>query len=280
MKYILLLVSLFAAMLPFSDSFSYDFSVDGVYYGIPEGKTDTVFVTFKDSEYASYTGTVSVPASVEHDGKVYKVAGVGDNAFRGCTALTAVNLPDAVSYIGDDAFRGCTALRSMDFPEGLETIGYNAFGGAGLDSISLPDKVKILEPMAFMGNRNLTTAVLPDSLKFIGDYAFMDCRVLRTLNIPKNIEIIGRSAFFNCYSWGDEIYIGANIKRIGIYAFGNCFGIKRVFCAGEMYLPYCEERAFGDVVPVDKTLIVFPGKKRAYMRMPVWQDFKEIIEEE
>lgn len=279
MKHILFCLSLCAALLP-CRAFSYDFSSDGVYYGIANAESDTVFVTFKDSSYVSYAGAVTVPDSVMFDGKVYRVAGVGDNAFRGCAALTSVHLPDGIAYIGDDAFRGCSALRKMVFPKNLETVGYNAFGGAGLDSLFLPSKVRILEPMAFMGNKNLKYAELPDSLKFIGDYAFMDCRSLKTLNIPEYIEIIGRSAFFNCYSWGEEAHIGIEIKRIGIYAFGNCFGIKRVYCAGEMYLPYCEERAFGDIVPVDKTLIVFPGMKKAYSRVPVWKDFKEIIEQE
>lgn len=279
MKRVLFLLSLFAAMLSFTKGYSYDFSSDGVYYGIEEAKADTVFVTFRDSQYASYTGKVVVPDSVVFDGTVYVVGGVGDNAFRGCTELVSVDLPDAVSYIGDDAFRGCSALRRLEFPKGLEKIGYNAFGGAGLDSVHLPSKTQILEPMAFMGNKNLKTAVLPDSLKFIGDYAFMDCHALHTMNIPEHVEIIGRSAFFNCYSWGEDVYIGLNIKRISLYAFGNCYNIKRVHCKGYVYMPYCEERAFGDVTPVDKILYVPEGMKMAYSRLPVWKDFKTIEEE-
>lgn len=279
MKRILFFLSLFASLFSLP-GYCYDFSADGVFYGIDKSRKDTVFVTFSDSAYVSYSGSVSVPDSVVYNGSVYRVAGVGDNAFRGCAALTSVDLPDGVVYIGDDAFRGCTALRGIEFPASLESVGYNAFGGAGLDSVVLPSKVRTLEPMAFMGNRNLKYVSLPDSLTFIGDYAFMECRALKTLNIPKYIEIIGRSAFFNCYSWGEEAVIGTSIKRIGIYAFGNCFGIRRVRCEGEMYLPYCEERAFGDVVPVDKTLVVFPGMKKAYSRIPVWKDFKEIVEME
>lgn len=273
-------MSLLAALLPFSAGYCFDFSAGGVYYGIEKSKKDTVFVTFKDASYASYSGKVSVPDSVCHDGKVYKVGGVGDNAFRGCVALTSVDLPDGMVFIGDDAFRGCTALHKVVFPDSLESVGYNAFGGAGLDSLVLPPAVRMVEPMAFMGNKNLKYVSLPDSLKFIGDYAFMDCHALKTLNIPEYIEIIGRSAFFNCYSWGEETTIGTTIKRIGLYAFGNCYSLKKVRCKSQVYLPYCEERAFGDVVPIEKTLVVYPGMKKAYMRIPVWQDFREIVEME
>lgn len=272
-------MSLCAALFPFAKGYSYDFSSDGVYYGIEGAGIDTVFVTFKDSSYASYAGKVVVPDSVVFDGKVYVVGGVGDNAFRGCEALTSVDLPDAVSYIGDDAFRGCTALRGMVFPDSLKVVGCNAFGGAGLDSVRLPSGTELLEPMAFMGNKNLKTVVLPDSLKVIGDYAFMDCRALKTMNLPECIEIIGRSAFFNCYSWGEDVYIGPYIKRVSLYAFGNCYNIKRVHCKGYLYIPYCEERAFGDVTPVDKVLYVPTGMKKAYSRVPVWEDFKTIEEE-
>ena len=45
---------------------------------------------------------------------------IGDSAFVGCFALSAVALPEGLTSIGDDAFVGCASLTS---------IGEGAFDG-------------------------------------------------------------------------------------------------------------------------------------------------------
>lgn len=264
-------------------SFAYDFSADNdgthIYYKVKEA-TDTVYVTSKDAGFNSYLGDVNIPDSIVYEGKRYIVGGIGDSAFRNCDALSSVGIPDGVTYIGDDSFRGCSRLAQVKLPAELKKIGYYAFGMTDLDSISVPSKTEEIGGMAFADCANLKSVKLPDELKVIDNYAFMNCRNLLTVNIPEKIEIIGRSAFFNCEKLGDEIHIGRYIKRIGLYAFGNCYNLKRVYCYGEMYIPYCEAGAFGDVKPIKMTLIVPPGYSDAYTRLQVWKDFETVKEEE
>ncbi len=66
---------------------------------------------------------LDIPAEI--DGK--KVAEIGESAFRGCTSLTSVTIPEGLSVIGGYAFKNCTSLTSVTIPKSVH-IGRGAFG--------------------------------------------------------------------------------------------------------------------------------------------------------
>lgn len=282
MKYILKIafIALFSFVCILSSS-AYDFKVvsgtDTIYYNKTQNP-NIVCVTYKEANKDSYVGEIVIPQEIMVDGKKYIVGGIGDAAFKNCYALTNVTLPISIEYIGNDAFRNCTTLTHISLPKYITKIGYFAFGNTGLKKVNIP-AVKEVEGMAFKGCKDLKSVVMHDSIKVIGDYAFMDCVKLEKVNLPLNMERLGRSAFFNCVNMGDEVTISHKTKLIGLYAFGNCHSLKTVRCDGTAYIPYCEKFVFGDVRPINKTLIVPPNTKSAYKRIQEWQDFVNIIEE-
>jgi hypothetical protein len=44
---------------------------------------------------------------------------IANNAFRGCTGLTTIEIPDSVTSIGYSAFDGCTGLTSIEIPDSV-----------------------------------------------------------------------------------------------------------------------------------------------------------------
>ena len=72
-------------------------------------------------------GELVVPPTITVDGTVYPVTEVSSLAFRFCTKLTRVTLPEGLTRIGDFAFFGCQGLLEVELPSTLTTVGAGAF---------------------------------------------------------------------------------------------------------------------------------------------------------
>ena len=80
----------------------------GLTYTVNEdGKTCSV------SGLGSCTDTDIVIPKKNPDG--YRVTAIWDAAFRGCSSLTSITIPDSVKSIGKYAFSGCSSLTSIVF---------------------------------------------------------------------------------------------------------------------------------------------------------------------
>ena len=75
---------------------------------------------------------------------------IGNNAFRDCSGLTSVVIPDSVISIGDEAFYNCNKLTGLTFGSGVTSIGSYAFIYCdGLTSLTLGSGVTSIGTGAF-----------------------------------------------------------------------------------------------------------------------------------
>ncbi len=96
-------------------AFAHDFEVDGIYYN-KNSDGISVSVTYCGIDIYShdeYSGTVVIPESVTYDGQTYSLTSIGNTAFRGCSGLTSVEIPNSVTSIGYETFSGCASLSSI-----------------------------------------------------------------------------------------------------------------------------------------------------------------------
>ena len=112
-----------------STIYASDTEVDGIWYNF-NSSTKTASVTHRGSDYASYdgeySGSVNIPETVTYQGTTYSVTGIGDAAFRFCSGLTSITIPNSVKVIGYRAFYGCS-LTSITIPNSVTSIGEMRF---------------------------------------------------------------------------------------------------------------------------------------------------------
>jgi uncharacterized repeat protein (TIGR02543 family) len=160
----------------------------------------------------------------------FPVTAIGDDAFRGCSALKKVTIPQSVTSIGDSAFAGCHNLDSVTINDAATSIGNRAFTECPLTTtLSLGKKITTIGDEAFYDCRGLTSVTIPPSVTSIGKKAFLQCIHLKTLsfgeNIKTNIETIGDDAFYYCIEL-ESVTIPQSVTSIGNDAFGQCHDLQ------------------------------------------------------
>jgi len=112
---------------------------------------------------------------------------------------TEYRILDEVTEIGEKAFRGCSSLENIEIPEGVTSIGYSAFNGcSNLTSIEIPNGVTSIENTTFLGCKNLESIVIPAGLTSIKSMAFSGCKNLESIAIPEGVISIENTAFSGC----------------------------------------------------------------------------------
>jgi hypothetical protein len=133
---------------------AYDFMSGDLCYNITSGTT--VEVTYKTrvsstgNEAYTLLSIADIPTTVSYEGETYRVNSIGNDAFRNCSGLTSVTIPEGVTSIGDYAFSGCSGLTSVTIPEGVTEISTAAFYGCTyLQDLTLPSSIQQLGDNCF-----------------------------------------------------------------------------------------------------------------------------------
>ena len=185
---------------------------------------------------------------------------IGQDAFRNCSGLTSITIPNSVTSIGSYAFLYCSGLTSITIPNSVTSIGSSAFSEcSGLTSITIPDGVTSIGSSAFSGCRSLTSitvenentaydsrdncnaiikkatntliqgcqnTIIPNSVTSIGSSAFSGCSSLTSITIPNSVTSIGEYAFHSCAL--TSITIPNSVTQIGHGAFEYCSALTSI----------------------------------------------------
>lgn len=128
----------------------YDFKVGGVFYNIVSASDKTCSVTRSDNQAEKYSGNVIIPEAVTYEGRTLSVVAICGFAFRGCSLLYSITIPNSVTEIGDYAFEGCTKLTIVKLSNSLTKIGDYAFSRCkAIKSITIPNSVTKISEAAF-----------------------------------------------------------------------------------------------------------------------------------
>ena len=161
--------------------------IGGINYELVAETRQATVVSKSDNNHSV---NIVIPASVEHDGIVYSVTGIGRNAFATDSVMTSVTIPGSVTYIEESAFSGCSALTSVHILDiaawcNISFVSYDSnplwyakhlyIKGKEVKDLVIPNSVTSIRDYTFLGCSGLTSVVIPNSVTSIEDYAFYGC---------------------------------------------------------------------------------------------------------
>lgn len=224
------------------------------------GCTKLTTVTFDENVPTDKNGNPNPKYDPEFDRKT-ALTTIGQAAFRGCTSLSRIELPDTVSALGVEVqnimptiptfhaatFYGCTSLEYVKLPVEVKNLLNLVFAKCtSLTDVVIPDgsKLQTINPYAFtetgLEEIDLSGAT---NLNTIDDHAFYNSGSLSSVTFGDRGQLtIGDYAF--CGTAIEELDITKNITSIGAYAFYNVDGLNEVNVAEGSALTTIGEGAF------------------------------------
>ena len=160
---------------------------------------------------------------------------IGMQAFESCKKLTNVILGSYVfgtdtyefsslKTISDYAFRDCTNLLAIEIPETVSAIGTHVFRDSGIYDGSAG--------VVYAGNwvvdyndKITDSVILKDGTVGIANYAFYKCEVLTSVRMPSTVKTVGRSAFYDCHAL-EAVELPLMLERIEDYTFYKCNNLR------------------------------------------------------
>lgn len=192
--------------------------------------SDSTLEVIKDDSYKELD-SVSIPAKVRIDGKVYDVTSIGSKAFYFCENLTKATIPSSITNINDEAFFECPYLEALiDNSNGIIYMGNTVF--------SSKNSVKYTHPEYLVDDR-LKFVIMTDSTVGVGllnspDYAWNPLG--ESIDIPTTVKISGKMytvvsiipGAFAYSSMLESFEFPPTITSIGARAFSYCTNLKSI----------------------------------------------------
>ena len=174
---------------------AHDFEVNGIFYKIMTNTS--VYVSYKGDNVIDfsdeYSGSINIPPTVTYNGKTYTVEGVWNNAFKYCTGVTSITIPNTVTTINQSAF-SVTGITSIEIPSSVTTIGQDAFNSCeSLKTAYIGGGT--IQSRAFYYATKLEEVTLGNNVTEIQSVAF-DETIIKTVTIEGNANpIVNENAF-------------------------------------------------------------------------------------
>ncbi len=225
-----------------------EIKIDGIWYLLNIDEQEAMVIKSQDKKYSD---EVIIPPSFFHEGITYRVTSIGEQAFRLCSKLYSISIPDSVIKVESKAFEGCWELTEVHIKsiEDWCKIEFNGsysnplvnsweasygrnitnlyIGGELVTELTIPSTITTIKDNAFCCCEGLKSVIILKVVTSIGKYAFHSCPQLTNVIIPDSVTEIGEGTFYGCNSLV-SITVPNSVVTIGERAFEDCTNLNTI----------------------------------------------------
>ena len=165
-------------------------------YNISDNNKYAILSSPPDGSGVTYRGDMVIPDSVYHptEKRKFRVQYISSYAFKNCTSLRSIVIPNSVTQIGSGAFSGCTGLTSVTIGNGVTDIQEDAFKGSNsYSSYNYKVYISDLAQWCSINFKNALSNPLNKSAQL-----YLNGSLITRLVIPEKVKTITNYAFYNC----------------------------------------------------------------------------------
>lgn len=117
------------------------------------------------------------------------------------TNVAGIEWPKNLRSIGYGAFSGSNFKNDIALPESVIKLGEACFRMSKIKHVILPPNLTVIPSLCFYYCNELTdTITIPDKVEVIETSAFDNCKKLEALVLPSSLKRIDGSAFYSCFN--------------------------------------------------------------------------------
>ena len=280
---LLFVIVLLLIVLPRSGVFSPAQTEDSLTRGLPSPA---------DADTDNFPPLDSYNVTLRLDDGVLTAAGTGpmpalnrEYSERELASVKTVVLDAGITALDAGAFRGCTRLRSLSLPEGLVSIGAEAFANCALETLTIPANTVLIAEGAFRGCTALKEIqVHPDNPAYrsadgvllSADGSLLLCypggKSGNGYRVPEGVTRIADHAFCG-FQLKDTLYLPASVTELGADALSRCYGLSAIKVDGANTAYSAED---GVLYDRDKRVLLRYPSAKAALRFTLPRGVEEI----
>ena len=190
---IVLLLQYISILAPLMQVKAESATVDGIAWTY-ETDSNGNAVNVQPSNKDLIVGDITIPSELSG----HSIVSIGNSAFKYCSSLTSIEIPNSVTSIGEMAF-GNNKLSNISIPSSVTSIEVCAF-----NNNALPDSQAFIYSRNTDGSEDKTTVVsyggknkdirIPDGVTTIGYRSFSNNDLI-SVTIPSSVTLIKWGAF-------------------------------------------------------------------------------------
>lgn len=127
-----------------------------------------------------------------------------------------------ITALGNSCFANCKELESIIIPQKVKLLGKECFENCqSLESITFPNNIEKIGSYCFAYCTKLTSIDIPTTITELEEGCFKNCNNLSSINIPNTIKSIGESCFSGCNKL-HKVQLSKALSELPINCFAGC----------------------------------------------------------